>query len=81
MAQNPIVAGARAIHGKVAQEIMTNPKTAQYLEQGVQPGYLRNILELPKTVGNQIPPYAAKSGVSGNMLLREFLRLRNQEQE
>ena len=78
LAQNPVIAGARALHGKVAQGVMNNPTTAQYLEQGIQNPALRGLLELPQKAGNLVPPYAAKPGIAGTTALKELIRLRNQ---
>lgn len=65
---------------KLAQAILRNPKTAKYLEEGVSNKTLRSMLELPKKVGEVVPPYASKPGVAGAAALRELINLRNQGQ-
>jgi len=81
LAQRPLTALVGSAYGKTAQAIMTNPSTAKYLEQGVSPGALRNILNIPQTAGKFVPEYAAKPGVAGATALRELINLRNREQQ
>jgi len=81
LAQNQITALIKAGYGKTAQAVMNNPAAAQYLEQGVAPGALRNILNIPKAAGAYVPTYAAKPGVAGATALREMINLRNREQQ
>ena len=65
---------------KLAQLALKNPAIANYLERGIQNKPLRQFLELPKTVGQSVPPYAAKPGITGAVGLNEFINLRNQGQ-
>lgn len=65
---------------KLAQLALKNPTIANYLERGIQNQPLRQFLELPKTIGQNVPPYAAKPGISGAVGLNEFINLRNQGQ-
>ena len=81
LAQSPITAGIKATYGKTAQMAMNNPTVAKYLEQGVSPGALRNILNIPQAAGAYVPAYAAKPGVAGATALRELINLRNREQQ
>jgi hypothetical protein len=80
LSQNPYYAGTQAIYGKTVQKALNNPNIAQYLEQGIQNKPLRSMLELPKKVGEVVPPYASKPGVAGAAALRELINLRNQGQ-
>lgn len=81
LAQSPITAGIKATYGKAAQMAINNPRIANYLEQGVSPGMLRNILNIPQAAGAYVPEYAAKPGVAGATALRELINLRNREQQ
>ena len=81
LAQSPITAAIKAGYGKTAQMAINNPRVAKYLEQGVSPGMLRDVLNIPKTAGQFVPNYAAKPGAAGATTLRELINLRNREQQ
>jgi hypothetical protein len=81
LAQSPITAGVKAVYGKGAQMAMHNPTIAKYLEQGVSPGALRTMLNIPKMAGAYVPEYAAKPGVAGAVGLKELINYRNREQQ
>ena len=81
LAQSPITAAIKAGYGKTAQMAINNPRIAKYLEQGVSPGMLRNILNIPQAAGAYVPKYAAKPGAAGATTLREMINLRNREQQ
>ena len=81
LSQSPVTALIKAGYGKTAQAVMNNPAAAKYLEQGVSPGALRNILNIPQTASKFVPEYAAKPGVAGATALRELINLRNREQQ
>jgi hypothetical protein len=81
LAQSPITAAIKAGHGKVAQMAMNNPAIAKYLEQGVSPGALRTMLQIPQMAGAYVPQYAAKPGAAGAIALRELINTRNREQQ
>jgi hypothetical protein len=72
-------AAAGYLAPKGAQMVMRNPSLARYLEQGVAPGPARTAFELPQTIGQLVPPYAAKPGAAGGIGLRELVNLRNQQ--
>ena len=81
LAQSPITAAIKAGYGKTAQMAINNPRVAKYLEQGVSPGMLRDVLNIPRAAGQFVPQYAAKPGVAGATALRELINLRNREQQ
>ena len=80
LAQSPITAAIKATYGKGAQMAMNNPTVAKYLEQGVSPGALRTMLQIPQMAGAYVPQYAAKPGAAGAVALKELINYRNREQ-
>ena len=74
-------AAAGYIAPKLLQKAINNPSVSRYLEEGMQPGMTRSILEAPAKIGAVVPPYMAKPGVAGSTTLREMVNLRNRQLE